>query len=441
MKFIKSFLSFATVSLFCLLSSEPVLSQVLITLDDAIRIGLENNYGIRIAINEAEIPKINSSLGKAGFLPMLSTGASIEQLNETERELVSNLPYVKSNNTGNIVDAYVTLSWTIFDGLLMFSNYQQLKEFEKLGEIQSRLTIERIVLNVINSYFNIVSLERRINVLENSVEISNERVGIAQAKFNLGSGSEYDLLVAQTDLNADKTNLFREQAALNEARLNFCRLLNMNSDIEFSVTDEIEINLEHDFSVLKSFALQKNQELIAARIELAINTLNIRKVKQSQLPTIGTFASYYYNNTEYNNQIYSINKLDGLHFGITARWNIFNGFDKQRELSIAKIKLYNSELLLKETEQSIDKYLISTYSNYQNSTRLIVLEEQNLENATKTLEIAIERFRLGNITSLELRESQRTLLNTEHRLIEAQFQTKMFETELLHLTGSLSLNY
>ena len=90
-----------------------------------------------------------------------------------------------------------------------------------------------------------------------------------------------------------------------------------------------------------------------------------------------------------------------------------------------------------ELEQTIDKYLLSTFSNYQNAKILIELEEQNLEIANKTLEIAMERFRLGNITSVELRESQRTLLNTEHQLIEAQFQAKIYETELLHLTGGL----
>lgn len=82
-------------------------------------------------------------------------------------------------------------------------------------------------------------------------------------------------------------------------------------------------------------------------------------------------------------------------------------------------------------------HLIKTWENYQNSRQLYHLENQNLELANRTLTIALERFRLANITSIELREAQRSLINTENRLIDALFETKIYETELRRLSGSL----
>jgi outer membrane protein TolC len=70
---------------------------------------------------------------------------------------------------------------------------------------------------------------------------------------------------------------------------------------------------------------------------------------------------------------------------------------------------------------------------------LTLLEKENLQNAKVNYEIAIDRYKLGNLSGVELREAQNSLLDAEERLIEAQLNTKLSEITLLQLSGRLNI--
>jgi outer membrane protein TolC len=75
--------------------------------------------------------------------------------------------------------------------------------------------------------------------------------------------------------------------------------------------------------------------------------------------------------------------------------------------------------------------------NYQNSIDLITLERENLGVARENAEIALERYRLGNSNALELREAQRNAVEAETRMIDAIYNTKIAEIELMRLSGQV----
>jgi outer membrane protein TolC len=125
--------------------------------------------------------------------------------------------------------------------------------------------------------------------------------------------------------------------------------------------------------------------------------------------------------------------------GITARINIFDGFDTNRRVQNAQINQKNAALSLESHKLRLESDFLAIYRAYQNSLELVDLEQENLLHAEETLDIALERFRLGTISSLELREAQRTFFAAENRLINAKFDSKVAETELLKLSGELEV--
>jgi outer membrane protein TolC len=120
--------------------------------------------------------------------------------------------------------------------------------------------------------------------------------------------------------------------------------------------------------------------------------------------------------------------------------NIFDGFERKREKSNAKIEIESSDLQYREIEQDIKANLINIYYAYQNNLQLLKLEEQNLEVARENLGIAMERYKLGNLSGIDLREVQKSLLDAEERLISAQYLTKTAEISLLQISGQV-MNY
>ncbi|MEX0660215.1 MAG: TolC family protein [Balneolaceae bacterium] len=413
-----------------------VYSQGLLSLEEAIKIGIENNYSIQIANNEAEIDRMNRTLGNAGFLPTITASGNRDEIFESETTRTASDGRSTEDFEASLLSADVDLTWTLFDGLRMFTNYQRLGELQNLGETLSRVELESIVTEITVAYYEIVRQEKLLGVLQNSVDISEERYEIAQSKRELGSGSEYELLLAQSDLNTDRAEFIRQETILNDSKLDLIRLLDLDSDSQFDTFDTISISETMPLDELYSQFAENNRDIRAGEIRTSITELEIREFRRERMPEIDFNVGYTYNREEIRNSML-FDQTDGLYVGVTARFNLFDGFNTNRQVQTAKINHKNERLRLQEQKKSLEMTLLSEYENYTNSIQLVGLEQENLELAEEALDIALEQFQLATITSLELRETQRIVFDTENRLIDAQFVAIVAETELLELAGVL----
>lgn len=418
----------------------PGVAQEQLTLEEAIRTGLENNYGIRIAENRAEIDANNLSYGIGNFLPVISATGTGQESVENSVNRYSN-PNIDDQDVrgaeSRSLSAEASLDWTIFDGLRMFTSYRQLGEFEELGRKEARMEVETQVAQIIVAYHNIVQQQKSLEVLRNTVEISEQRLEIAETRRDLGSGSEYDILQARSDLNADRAGVIREETTLEDMQVELNELLAREVNTGFEVSDTIELSRDLEFEELRESAIENNVDLAVARSNKNIADLEIKNIRGERLPEVEFNAGYGYNRNESDAGFASLTQSDGFNYGITARINILNGLNLNRRTANARIEQKNSRIALEQTRLRLEGGLYRQYQNYENSVELVELEEENLEYAGATLDLALERFELGTIDAIELREAQRTLMNAENRLIDAQFEAKLAETELLRLGGQL----
>jgi outer membrane protein TolC len=93
--------------------------------------------------------------------------------------------------------------------------------------------------------------------------------------------------------------------------------------------------------------------------------------------------------------------------------------------------------MYQEIEQGVKADLIALFSAYSNNLRLIRMEEQNLQTASENLDIALERYKLGSLSGIDLREVQKSLLDAKESLISIQFQTKLAEVSLQLISGRI----
>lgn len=413
----------------------------LLKLGEAINIALENNYGIQIVQNEARIAANNHTLGNAGFFPAVSAQASQTRSIEDNRTSYSSENFPDSNirgarSTNTVAD--VSLSWTLFDGLRMVTSYERLGELNTLGHQQARLQVEQTVAQIIAVYFDIIRQKKSYTVLENTLEVSEERVRVAETKLDLGSGSEYDMLQARADLNADEAALMRQEVQLENAKIQLNELLGRAIKAPFEVTDDIPLEEQLAYPNLLQNSLSNNLELTVARTNLKVSELDLQEIRGERLPELEFNVGYGYSKSESGAGFIEFNQSDGLNYGLTARFNLFDGFDVNRRTQNARINIKNRELAVDQQRHQLEAEISRIYRGYANSLSLVDLESENLKYAEQSLEIALERFRLGTINSIELREAQRTLISAENRLIQAQYEAKVAETELLRISGMLT---
>lgn len=431
-------IKFTFISLILIVSGVNVQAQQVLTLEEAVSIGLEKNYGLQISRNFQEEAENNRTLGNAGFLPTIDlTAGRTESIDDSEFRSADGTGSTNEGARSTTTNASVNLNWTVFDGLTSFARYDRLGKLKEISDEQLRFDMEFLVSQIALSYFNIIRISEQIKVLENNIEVSLERIEIEETKVDLGSGSEYDLLQARSDLNADRAAFIRERNLLNEAKISLNELLSRDPGTEYEVTTEIDVNRFLPEEELYNRLIEENAELSIARFENEVSRIEVREVQGERYPQISLTSGYSFNRSENDGGFFQFNETTGFSVGLTARVNIFNGFNINRRVQNAQIRSKNAELNLESQKLRLESAFQAIYRTYQNSIQLVDLEEENLSNAEETLDIALERFRLGSISSLEFREAQRTFIAAENRLINAKFEAKVAETELLQLTGEM----
>lgn len=421
-----------------ILSGNQSFAQESLSLEEAIKITLSNNYSINIARNESKIADNNSNIGNAGFLPSVdASGSYIKSSNDTKQEYFDGRTINRNNAKSTNLTAGVNLNWTIFDGLQMFANIDLLKELNNIGKDNFRAEVETNLADVIETYYNLIREKQVLDVLNQTIVISEERVRIAEYKRDVGSGSKFDLRQAQVDLNEDRSNLLREELLYEQLKVTLNRLMGREVSSDFNVGDTILVKKDLKLDELKDNTLRNNTTLLIAQKNLNLAEINLRLAKAELYPSISLIGGYNYTNSESEAGFLKSNKNYSLSYGISTSLNLFNGLNTRRKTENAEIGIENSRLNFDQVRTDVQANLLNTYKKYQNSIQLVELEEENLKVAQESVDIALEKLKLGNITPLEFRETQRKSIDAMSRLVSAQYDAKAAETELLRISGQL----
>ncbi len=413
-----------------------------ITLADAIQLALARNYQIKVTQAQQQVALYNNTLGNAGFLPALSGNLNNNNSNQHLRQtyLVPNQPPtdrpgVISKNT----TASINVNWTIFNGFATFYVLDQLKELVRISEVNTRANIEATVASVATAYYDVVRQLQRLLAVRQALDISQYRLDLAKTNFEVGSFSRVDYLTAQVDYNVDSSALITQQLALRNAKILLNALLVRESATEFAVRDTILVRSDLSLDRLRESLLSNNPLLAAAVLNRRVADLNIKLARAQRLPTVNVQAGYAYTNI--NNQggtgVGTANN-NGLTYSLQASVPIFSGFNLRRLNQVANANALAAEYQANDQRVQLDLALTQTFQQYTSSLQLLGLEVQNYKITTQNVDIAYDRYRLGNLTAVGFRDVQRNLLDAQLRLIDAEFNAKTAEVELLRLSSTIT---
>ncbi|HET6569607.1 MAG TPA: TolC family protein [Rhodothermales bacterium] len=403
--------------------------QPLLTLDEAVRLALRDNYGIRIARNEAGIAENNYTLGNAGYLPTLDL-----TVQQSQNGILS--PRTTPAFGDQSFESSLGLSFTIFDGFARSARYRRLRVLSGQGQTGALQTAEATLAQVMTRYFDVASQQQQLDVLKQAESISQERLDIAALRRDLGSASELEVRRAQVDLNADRAARLRQEVTLSNTKAALNQALGRDENPLFRVTDSIRVRQDLSLPALHQTALDQNKALQLAESSRRVAELTRQEARADWFPQLDLQLGYGFNDLT-NNIGLASRRPGGFNYGLSASFDIFDGLDRSRRLQNAQIDIENSQLLAEDVRTRVQTELHNTYAAYQNSLQLIDLEQENVNLAEQNVDVALEQFKQGTITSVELREVQTALLDAHSRLVTARFEAKSAEIDLLRLSGQL----
>ena len=415
-------------------------AQEVYSLKQCIETGLERNYSIRIIRNEQLISDNNATQGNAGYLPTIDLSGGFSGTVNNNRNKLSDGTTERENGvnseTGNIG---LNVNWTVFDGFGIQAEYARLKELKKMGELDTRLTIEDFVATLSGEYYNMIRQYIRLRNLRSSLDLSRERVRIAEERYHIGSGSRMDLQQAQVDFNADSSNVLNQLEVVHTSRIRLNELMALdNIDEQIALKDSvIRPNIFLDEVDLWQSTLASNASLLIAQKNQTLSELDYKKVKSRDYPYVKLNAGYGYTANWYEVGATDLQQRLGLNYGLTVGLNLFDGFNRRRERRNARIQIENSHLKKQELELGLRADMSNLWMAYRNNLDLWSLEKENVIVALENHRIAIDRYKLGELSGIELREAQISLLEAEERQSIAEYSTKLCEISLLQLSGQI----
>ena len=426
--------------LLLLLCSVKINAQEILTLEDAVKIALENNYEIKIATNNLRIDKTNVASGNAGMLPKVTANITdnngIQNLSQTRAD---GTVLTLDNATNNSLNYGVGLDWTLFDGFKMFAKYDQLKQLQKLGESQLKLAILTKIGALSTTYFDLVQQQQQLEALDTTIVISNQRLALAQNRFIIGKASKLEVLNAQVDLNTDKVTLLRQKELYANTKVLLSQILARDTKSDFKVQPEIKVDSQLKLPELSALAEKQNPQLESQIINKRISELQLKQIKAARYPTFKVTTGYTFVDTRSDLGFTTQSSSRGLNYGFGASLNLFDGFSQNRNEKLAKIDIENASIVIDQQNLALKSALATSFQTYLTNLELIALEEKNEAIAKQNLTITLDKFRIGTITTLEFRTAQLNYINAKVRFSDAQFQAKLSKIALKELAGNLSL--
>lgn len=396
----------------------------LLTLEEVTALVLAQNPTLAIARLEREIAENEAQLGAVGFLPSVSIGAA---------QRGAPTPAGAERSRNETFDVTASGAVRVFEGLARVARLERLRTLAEVQAIDEEALTLTLLADAHVVYFDVARQQERLTVLDAAVALSEERLRIATSRRDVGAASDLEVNTAQVDLNADRAALLRQEIAIAQARARLNQILNRPEGEAFRAEEAIVIDPSLNLDALRERALEQAPSLRADRTAERAAELQETAIRREIWPRVDLQVGYAF--SELTDPLARPGQVGGLSYGLVATFDLFDGFNRRRRLETAQLRSRQQGLATERTRTALLAGLESTYALYERSLELVALEEANVQAARNNAVVALERFRLGASTSIELREVQRALIDAESRLVAARFEAKAAEVELRALAG------
>ena len=411
-----------------------------LTVNDAVKLALENNLDIKISENQNEILKNNASFLNSGYLPRVSSRVGFNKSNqnieiETPNNLSGKLDNMKSENSFS----NVSIEYILFDNNGRKFNYKKSKELSNRSGLEVKEVIENTLLQLYTVFYEVCRLSEEKDIVKSSLEISKSRLERNKIKFDFGQSTKLELLNAEVDVNTDSIRYLNAVKNLSNAKRDLNLVMNVDLNSDYILDKEIVYNSAENIINFYDNASKNNTKLKIYAKSVEISDFELKSIRSTYLPTVGLNGSYDWNESINDNPYAFFNKniYDGISGGINLRWDIFNQGKRITANKNAKVMLENSKIEKEKAYLIFQKELNNSYETYNNNLFILEVQEQSLNTSNNNFLRNLEKYDIGIVSSIEFRNAQLNLLNAKLSRNTARYEAKLSELYFLKISGKI----
>jgi outer membrane protein TolC len=417
-------------------------SQTDLSLADAIRKGLENNFNIRISRQNLKIAANNNTWGSAGRYPTLDIGLNSSSSYNDEPD--STDPEARSKYMFNSLTPYVNLRWVLFNGFAITIRKDKLAYLNRISEGNAAIAVENTLQAIVLAYYTALLEKEKLAVVEEVRKLSQDRYDYVMTKKEIGAAATFDVLQAKIAWLDDTSTVLLQQVNVKNALRNLNLVLGEPAEKQYRVIDTFTVEM-HDYKLedLLGRLLKNNKTLKNQYINQAILKKDIALQRSAIFPVISLNSGI--------NRTGSRLKMEGMpavnsvsydyYVNFSVNLNLFNGGNTRRAIANARIQERIGQLQIEEIELTLGNVLRTTIELYNVEKQLLKVAEERIKSAKLNMDISGEKFKAGAINSFNYRDVQLIYLNAALGKLQAVYDLIDTHSELMRLTGGVISEY
>ena len=418
-----------------------IFSQENLSLENAIKIGLKQNFDIQINKRNLEISKLNNNPGKAGALPKINLSAKKEEAVSDQ----SNNPtsFIQEILKSESINATANLSWTLLNGYGIKASKEKLNQLEYLSNGNLTLTLENTTQAIILSYYNCILQKDRLNLLQNVVNLSRERLIYQKTKYDIGVSSKIEFLQVENTLLTDSSNLLTQKLNYNNSLKNLNLVLGVELDSEWNLTDEMSTKTQiFNLKDLQSETFRNNTNINNQCINNEIIRQDIILAKSAYYPIVSFNSGASYNESTYDvgdSGYEGSNTGETLNYyaNLSINFRLYDGGNYKTLLQESEIRDLINDLNIEKKHREIKNQLSINYEKYNSNIIIYNLRKKAFDIAQINYQLANDKNNRGNINSFDLRDIEIAYLNSGISYLQSVYNLNESYLNLVKITGGI----
>lgn len=426
--------------IFLILTSK-ILAQSPLSLDDAIKIGLQNNYKILISKQQLDIARLNQKVGVVERYPSISFDVGQNNVYSNNNSPIN---FVKGVYGDNSLNADFNANYILYNGNQRNIKANQLDFLSKENEQLLKNTRANVIKDVIESYYKTLIEREKSQVLRETKSLSKLRLNDTKLQLSLGKASNFEVLRAENSFLIDSSSYLQQEIAFHAALNKLNTVLGSDNSKTYLLTDKLDVAKdEFNFEALRSKMLNQNNEILAKQVETILNKSKIELVKSQRYPTISLNSRLgkSYSSTQFEGNTPVKGNISNFTIGLRASISIYNGGELKRGINEAIINNKIGELHLGQLKQELSIELTNAFAAYQNQLKAVKLNQQLARNLGSSLQLVKGRLESGFSNALEYRTIQLEYVQSNFNYLESMYSLKSYEVTLRKLIGELDKKF
>ncbi|GAB2619079.1 TolC family protein [Emticicia sediminis] len=421
--------------------SSKIFAQTQLSLDEAIRIGLQNNYKVQISKQQLDIAKLNQNVGVTERFPSVSFDMGQNNVYSNNNSPIN---FVNGVYGDNSLNADFNANYILYNGNQRNLKKNQLIILQKQNDQLYRNTRENIIKDVFEAYFKTLIEKEKTQVLKETKSLSKLRLNDLKLQLNLGKASNFEVLRAENSFLIDSSSFLQQENIYQTALNKLSMILGFDRAKNYILIDKLEIPKESfDFDALRSRMIAQNHEILAKQIETSLNKNKIQLISSQRSPTIrlNSRLGRSFSTTRFEGNPAVKGNISNFTIGLGASVPIYNGGEIKRAINEALIENRIGELQLNALKQEYSIELTNAFAAYQNQLKAVKLNQQLVKNLGSSLQLVKGRLESGFSNALEYRTIQLEYVQSNFTYLESMYSLKSYEIAIRKLIGDLDKNY